>query len=124
MARRNLSLTFIVVALIALCAISARLTLALVNGEWDTGLFGTALAQDDTTSQYSTTEFNTTLFDETEVDDDTSEFQYDTTTEFLYNTTTLFESGGPEDGPVPPMPGGGCPEEFPVEKGDGCYAGP
>ena len=27
----------------------------------------------------------------------------------------LFEADGPEDGPVPPMPGGGgCPEEFSV----------
>ena len=118
MARRNLSLTFIVVALIALCAISARLTLALVSDEWDPGLFGTALAQDDTTFQFSTTQYDVTEFDDdvTEFDDDVNELQY--------NTTPLFESGGPEDGPVPRMPGGGCPEEFPVEKGDGCYAGP
>jgi hypothetical protein len=35
---------------------------------------------------------------------------------------SLMESGGPEDGgPVPPMPGGGCPEEFPAEKDGGCY---
>ena len=34
---------------------------------------------------------------------------------------TLIESGGPESGPVPLMPGGGCPEEFPVEKGGACY---
>ena len=34
---------------------------------------------------------------------------------------TLFESGGPEDGPVPAMPGGGCPEEFPAKRGGVCY---
>ncbi len=31
--------------------------------------------------------------------------------------------GGPSAGPVPPMPGGGCPEEFPLKDGDGgCLA--
>lgn len=34
---------------------------------------------------------------------------------------TLLEAGGPEDGPVPALPGGGCPAEFPVEQGDACY---
>jgi hypothetical protein len=33
-----------------------------------------------------------------------------------------FNAGGPEDGPVPLMPGGGCPVEFPVKKGTACYA--
>ncbi len=44
----------------------------------------------------------------------------DTSTQYQqYSTTPLFESGGPEDGSVPPMPGRGCPEKFPVEKKDG-----
>jgi hypothetical protein len=33
----------------------------------------------------------------------------------------LLEAGGPDQGPVPPMPGGGCPTEFPVEQGNACY---
>ena len=33
-----------------------------------------------------------------------------------------FNAGGPEDGPVPLMPGGECPVEFPVKKGTACYA--
>ncbi len=33
----------------------------------------------------------------------------------------LLEAGGPEDGPVPALPGGGCPAEFPVEQGNACY---
>ena len=33
----------------------------------------------------------------------------------------LFEAGGPEGGPVPLMPSGGCPDEYPVEQGGGCY---
>lgn len=34
---------------------------------------------------------------------------------------TLLEAGGPEDGPVPALPGGGCPAEFPVEQDNACY---
>lgn len=33
---------------------------------------------------------------------------------------SLLNAGGPTDGPVPPMPGGGCPREFPVETGEVC----
>jgi len=33
----------------------------------------------------------------------------------------LLEAGGPEEGPVPVKPGGGCPAEFPVERDDACY---
>jgi micrococcal nuclease len=35
--------------------------------------------------------------------------------------TTTMDAGGPERGPVPPLPGGGCPEEYPVERGGACY---
>ena len=38
-----------------------------------------------------------------------------------YEVAPLFESGGPEDGPVPTMPGGGCPEQFPVERDGACW---
>ena len=34
----------------------------------------------------------------------------------------LFESGGPTSGPLPLMPNGGCPREFPVQRGKACYA--
>lgn len=37
---------------------------------------------------------------------------------------TLLEAGGPESGPVPLMPGGGCPEEFPTEKDGACHSAP
>ena len=114
MVRGNLSLTLIVMVLIALIALSARLTWAMAgDGEFDLGLFGMAFAQETTqndTTQY-TTQYETTTDVVTE----------DTTFENQYSTTPLFESGGPKVGPVPPMPGGGCPPEYPVEKGDGCY---
>src|SRR5215211_4083175 len=34
---------------------------------------------------------------------------------------TVLDSGGPQNGPVPLMPGGGCPAEYPHERGDLCY---
>lgn len=34
----------------------------------------------------------------------------------------LFQSGGPTSGPLPLMPNGGCPREFPVQRGKACYA--
>ncbi len=33
----------------------------------------------------------------------------------------LFDAGAPANGPVPLMPGGGCPAEFPVERSGVCY---
>jgi len=33
----------------------------------------------------------------------------------------LFNSGGPTTGPLPLMPDGGCPQEFPVQRGQVCY---
>lgn len=33
----------------------------------------------------------------------------------------LFKAGGPSKGPVPTMPGRGCPKEFPVQHGGSCF---
>lgn len=33
----------------------------------------------------------------------------------------LLNAGGPKDGPVPKMPGGGCPHHFPTISGNACY---
>lgn len=33
----------------------------------------------------------------------------------------LLEAGGPQAGPVPRMPDGSCPPEFPIEVGTGCH---
>ncbi len=33
----------------------------------------------------------------------------------------MLESGGPADGPVPLMPGGECPSEYPVRKDGACF---
>jgi len=34
---------------------------------------------------------------------------------------TVLDSGGPENGPVPLMPDGGCPVEYPIQRGALCY---
>ena len=33
----------------------------------------------------------------------------------------LMKAGGLPEGPVPPMPGGNCPKEFPTKRGGACY---
>ena len=33
----------------------------------------------------------------------------------------LLEAGGPEGAPLPLMPSGACPKEFPLRKGETCY---
>jgi hypothetical protein len=38
-----------------------------------------------------------------------------------YQTVPIFDSGGPEAGPAPIMPGGGCPSEFPVARDGACH---
>ncbi len=36
--------------------------------------------------------------------------------------TTVMNGGGPRYGPVPLLLSGRCPTEYPVKRGDGCYA--
>jgi hypothetical protein len=46
-----------------------------------------------------------------------------TPTPFLIPTPTpSFNAGGAEASPVPLMPNGRCPKEFPVKQGGACYA--
>ena len=33
----------------------------------------------------------------------------------------LLEAGGPTQGPVPNLPNGGCPKEFPIDREGACY---
>lgn len=120
MLRGNLLSTLTITSLVVLCALAAGLvTWALVGNDEGSGLSRMAFAQEDTggSTQYETSQYENTASSGSFDDDNNSNV-----TEYQYNTTPLFESGGPEDGPMPKMPGGGCPDEFPVEKSDGCYA--
>jgi hypothetical protein len=38
------------------------------------------------------------------------------------NSGALMSAGGPTTGPVPVMPNGSCPQEFPERRGDACYS--
>jgi uncharacterized ion transporter superfamily protein YfcC len=94
-----------IVGLLALCALAALLTWSVLVGD-----FQSAQAQDD--------------FDNGTTSDQFDDDQYDDNNDVVvtqYQTVPVYESGGPEDGPVPPMPGGDCPQEFPVLKDYGCY---
>ncbi|MDP9474711.1 MAG: hypothetical protein M3R38_03285 [Actinomycetota bacterium] len=42
--------------------------------------------------------------------------------QYQYSGGSLMDSGGPKDGPLPLMPGGGCPEGY-VERNGACVAG-
>lgn len=35
---------------------------------------------------------------------------------------SLLEAGGPSDGPIPLMPTGVCPQEYPLHKDEACYS--
>jgi hypothetical protein len=41
--------------------------------------------------------------------------------QFLNGNRNLLETGGPTSGPLPLMPEGGCPREFPVKREGLCY---
>lgn len=53
--------------------------------------------------------------------DTTAGSQQYATDEQYGNSGTLMEAGGPAAGPVPAMPGDGCPEEYPNERDGVCY---
>lgn len=60
-----------------------------------------------------------TQYDDDQYDEDFAETtQYDDQTD---GNPPLMNAGGPADGPVPAMPGGGCPPEFPKQQGGGCW---
>jgi hypothetical protein len=41
--------------------------------------------------------------------------------QLLNRNGSLLEAGGPTSGPVPLMPEGGCPREFPIKRDGACY---
>lgn len=76
---------------------------------------------DDSSSddQYDSDQYSSSDTSSSSNDDDSSEqYQYTSDDD---SGNILMEAGGPENGPAPKMPGGGCPGEFPVEKAEGCY---
>ena len=70
---------------------------------------------DDTSSDDQSSESDDQYSSDDQYDQYISEDQY-------VDDGTLMEAGGPEDGPVPFMPGGDCPDEYPNAAKDGCYS--
>jgi hypothetical protein len=76
-------------------------------------------AQYDGDSDSQEAQYDESQYSETSVSEDSSdEYQYASADD---SGNTLMEAGGPEDGPAPKMPDGGCPSQFPVDRRDGCY---
>jgi hypothetical protein len=76
---------------------------------------------DETTTQFETTQYETTRSIPAET---TTQYQPPppvTVAETTVDEPPLFVSGGPEDGPVPAIPGGGCPPEYPLKENGGCW---
>lgn len=73
-------------------------------------------------SQYEQVQYTDSSTSDTSADssssDSSSEDQYTSADD---SGSILMEAGGSAEGPAPNMPGGGCPDEFPVDRGDGCY---
>ena len=53
--------------------------------------------------------------------DSAAQDQYGSAAGDQYGTGNLFDSGGSGSGPVPMMPDGGCPSQFPAERDGACY---
>jgi len=101
MRSKALTLTVVVVLVFA-AGFTARLT-------WEQLMHPSrpAVAQDTTTPSPSTTA------DESNATQD--QYQQDT------GKGQLMDAGGPSSGPVPLMPDGSCPAEFPVRQNEACY---
>ncbi len=67
--------------------------------------------------QYSSEDSSSTPSDS---GDSSEQYQY-TSADDNDSGNILMEAGGPEDGLAPKMPGGGCPDEFPNERAEGCF---
>lgn len=112
----------------------------MMRAAWETFGFGVYSGLDSASTASAQESFSDDQYSDSEAfsDDSFSDDQYSTNSggksfqeTTVRETTTaapqgtgsapLLEAGGPEDGPVPMMPGGECPEEFPSEKDGGCY---
>ncbi len=66
-------------------------------------------------------QYDDTAQEDQQYDDTSSETQYeDNASDSQYEDGTLMDAGGSVTGPVPPMPDGSCPAEFPTEQEGVC----
>lgn len=136
MASTSLPLKIALIALVLVCGFTARVAWAFFSDEGEPGRVdasmvastqeevaqaippaGEAPAGPPADDGDGSDSGDTTSGDE-QYDDTSGDEQYDD----RVDGGELMDSGGPGDGPVPFMPGGGCPKEFPVESAEGCMA--
>jgi hypothetical protein len=110
MRRKVLTLTVVVVLVFA-AGFTARLT-------WEQLMDPStpAVAQDTTSPSPGTTTDESNAAQD-QYDDNAARDQYQQDT----GKGQLMDAGGSSSGPVPLMPDGGCPAEFPVKQGEACY---
>lgn len=120
--QQDLTLRTIILTLAAVGLLALLATLWLVDPSIP------ASAQSDTTAQETTgqttsggTTEETTTEETTEATNTTPTTTPERTTPKRNQRRPLMNAGGPTAGPVPLMPGGGCPEEFPLRRGAACY---
>jgi cytoskeletal protein RodZ len=83
--------------------------------------------EDDSTTTTTTTSTSTSSATEDQYDDANAAVvdQYSSASavqdQYVGGVGGLFDSGGGAGGAVPLMPGGGCPEEYPMEIDGACY---
>jgi cytoskeletal protein RodZ len=83
--------------------------------------------EDDSTTTTTTTSTSTASATEDQYDDANAAVvdQYSSASavqdQYVGGVGGLFDSGGGAGGAVPLMPGGGCPEEYPMEIDGACY---
>ena len=83
--------------------------------------------EDDSTTTTTTTSTSTASATEDQYDDANAAVvdQYSSASavqdQYVEGVGGLFDSGGGAGGAVPLMPGGGCPEEYPMEIDGACY---
>lgn len=126
--------------LVLACGFTARVGWAYMDVGTSTDQISAARAANATKSQeiaqsddLSSEDIDVTADDSTssgnEADDSATatQSQYGQATENQYEDTSddtsddLLVAGAPDDGPVPFMPDGECPQEYPVDLIDGCY---
>jgi hypothetical protein len=131
----SLPVKLALIALVLACGFTARVGWAHLDlGIWPgmPGASGIANAQEGDSAQTSNDDIDVGRDDATnastsadvQYDDRTSaDVQYEDQTDATAqgSSSPLLEAGGPQAGPVPQLPGGGCPPEFPVDASGACY---
>jgi hypothetical protein len=133
----SLPVKVLLIALILACGFTARVAWAYIGDDGKGSVVSVSrvatseeIAQTDTTAaedQYSDDVTDREVQEQFDIEVQNSDEQYidqyaDQYEDQYGDEGTLMEAGGLSDGPVPLMPGGDCPPEFPIKLSQACYA--